>query len=112
MRPNFGSKLLTLQTSASSFWAPTNFYFFAKTLQKSQPNFNHHFYGQDFSVNLFFLQALLAPTFEKLQQNKKKNTTISMCILFCQMLNINSQIMQANLAFTYLSSNYIWGIGP
>jgi hypothetical protein len=32
-----------------------------------------------------------------------------MCILFCQMLTIDSQIMRANLATTYLSSNYIWG---
>jgi hypothetical protein len=66
-----------------------------------------------FMVKIFwstcFLQALSIPAFEKLQWNKKKNTTISMCILFCGMLITNSQIMQANLTTIYLSSNYIWG---
>jgi hypothetical protein len=110
MRVDFDSKLSTIQTSMSNFGASTlkKGYIYFLMLQ------NCDLISIAISMakcfwSTCFLQALLVPTFEKLQQNEKKNTTISMCILFCQMLAVDSQIMRVNSTTTYLLSNYIWG---
>ncbi len=58
---------------------------------------------------LCFLQGLSTLTFEKLQQNEKKNTTISRGVFFCWMFIIDSRIMQAHSTTIYLTSNIIWG---
>jgi len=95
MRLDFKSKLSTIQTSASNFGASTKKkrLIFYKKCYKNRDLISIAISMAKIFWSTCFLQALLAPTFEKLQQNEKKNTTISMCILFCRMLTIDSQIM-------------------
>jgi hypothetical protein len=109
MRPNFSSKLSTLQNPTLKFGALSGKKKKERKKKKNPwPDFNCYLYDQGFSVNLLFSSSVGFYILKITIEWKEKHNHFYVIVL-CWVLTTNSQIMRANLIITYLSFYYIWG---